>query len=385
MIRRRTLFIVLVAILLTPLWMYLVWLLTPRTRLVFAIIDKTVLNHKTQEHVSLTWILNNERLTKTPTQKYKAGNDYFGFFPQEDKTFKLKGLERFTSEQLDKLSNDADATYFTDTYGVYKNEWYDQKNVNEPSEMIYGGMSAQDIEFLQDMKAKHKLIIAEFNTMESPTTEDNRSKFEYLFGLHWSGWSARYFESLDSVKNKEIPKWLTRQYMAQHYKKWPFHKAGIAFVSNSGQVVVLEDVTHLTDAMPHIVTAGYGQKVLSLPDSVKYPYWFDIITPELAVNHVVSRFNISVNANGKRELDQFNIPATFPAVIMHKDSNYRFYYFSGDFCDNPVGMGSSYFKGVGAFKWLFYNGDDDSERGSFFWNFYRPMMTNILHENIIKR
>jgi len=369
---------------LIPLWLYLAWVLTPKNKLVFAIIDKTVVNQKGQEHVSLTWVLNNQRLTKTPTQKYQTKNDYFGFFPDEHNTFKIKGLERFTSDQLNKLSIDADATYFTDTYGVYKND-LEAKNVNERSEMIYGGMSSQDVEFLQDMKARHKLIIAEFNTIESPTSEDNRSKFEYLFGMHWSGWCARYFESLDSITNKDIPKWLTHEYMAEHNKKWPFHKAGIAFVSNSGQVVVLEEGTYLTDAMPHIITAGYGQQVLSLPPIFKYPYWFDVITPELSVNHVISRYVISVNRRGMAELNQNGIPSTFPAIIMHNDSDYRFYYFSGDFCDNPIGMGSSYFKGVGAFKWLFYNSDDDSERSSFFWEFYRPMMTNILEQNAIKR
>jgi hypothetical protein len=385
MFKRRTLFVILIAALLTPLWMYLAWVFTPKRKLVFAIVDKTVLNQKGQEHVSLTWVLNNQRLTKTPTKKYLTNNDYFGFFPGPDKKFKIKGLERFSSEQLNKLSADVDATYFTDTYGVYKNEWYAQKNVNEHSDIIYGGMSEQDLEFLEDMKARHKLIIAEFNTIESPTTEDNRVKFEYLFGLHWSNWSARYFESLDSVKNKEIPKWLTRAYMEQHDKKWPFHKAGIAFVSNSGQVVVLGEGTYLSDPMPYILTAGYGQKVLSLPAKIKYPYWFDIIMPDLTVNHVISRFDISVNAKGKAELAQYGIPATFPAILMHNSSDYRFYYFSGDFCDNPVGMGSSYFKGVGAFKWLFYNSDDDSERGSFFWEFYRPMMTAILEQNAGKR
>ncbi len=378
MFKRRTLFAILIAILLIPLWMYLAWILTPKKKMVFAIIDKTVVNQKGQEHVSLTWMLNNLRLTKTPTQKYLTTNDYFGFFPEKEQKFKIKGLERFDSDQLNKLSADADAAYFTDTYGVYKNEWYGERDVSEHSEMIYGGMSSQDLEFLQDMKARHKLIIAEFNTIESPTTEDNRDKFEYLFGVHWTNWSARYFESLDSLKDKEIPKWLTRAYMEQHNNKWPFHKAGVAFVSNSGQVVVLEDGMQLKDPMPHIITAGYGQQVLSLPSSINYPYWFDIITPELTVNHVISRFDISVNAKGKAELNEYGIPSTFPAIVMHNSSDYRFYYFSGDFCDNPIGMGTSYFKGVGAFKWLFYNSEDDSERKGFFWEFYRPLMAGIL-------
>jgi hypothetical protein len=374
-----------VAVLLLPLWMYIAWAFTSKKKLVLAIVDKTVLNQKAQEHVSLTWILNNQKFTKTPTQPYQVRNDYYGFFPMQDKKYQIKGLERFDDEQLNKLSNDADVVYFTDTYGVYKNDWYGVKSVNEPSGKIYGGMSTQDLQFLDDMKTKHKLVIAEFNTMESPTDEQTRTRFENMFGIHWTNWSARYFESLDSLKNKDLPEWLTHAFMAQHNNKWPFHKAGIAFVNDSGEVVVLEQDSYLNDAMPHILTAGYGQDQLSLPREIKYPYWFDVVSPDMRINHVVSRFVIDVNARGSAVLKKFNIPSTFPAITMHTGDDYKFYYFSGDFCDSMIGMGSSYFKGVGAFGWLFYNEDYDSERASFFWEFYRPMMTTILQESAAKQ
>jgi hypothetical protein len=360
--------------------MWLAWLFTPKTKLVVAIIDKTVLDQNGQEHISLTWVLNNYRFTKTPTESYHVSNDYFGFFALEDKKFKLKGLERFSSEQLNQLGNDADAVYFTDTYGIYRNEWYGINDISERLQIIYGGMSEQDIELLQNMKAKHKLIIAEFNSIAAPTTANIRNKFEKLFGMNWTGWTARYFDSFDTTVNKELPRWLIRGYKNQHNQKWPFHKAGLAFVSIADQIVVLEDSTHLTDPLPHIISFGYGQKQLSLPEKMKYPYWFDIITPDLTVNHVVSRFDISLNAKGADELKKYNIPATFPAIIMHKDKDYQFYYFSGDFCNNPIRMNASFFKGIGFFKWMFYNNDDRSERASFFWNFYRPMMTHILEE-----
>jgi len=365
--------------------MWLAWYFTPKTKLVVAIIDKTVLDQDKQEHISLTWVLNNNRFTKTSTEHYHNGSDYYGFFPLENEKFRLKGLERFSSDQIKQLSTDADVVYFTDTYGIYKKEWYSQKQGTERSGLLYGGLSTQDVELLQDMKAKHKLIITEFNTIGSPTNADNRNKFENLFAMHWTGWSARYFYSLDSTIDKELPRWLINDYKRDHGHQWPFHKSGVAFVSNDDRVVVLENGTHLTDPVPHIITAGYGQKKLSLPARMKYPFWFDVISPDLSVNHALSRFDISVNANGAAELKKYNIPATFPAIIMHNDKDYRFYYFSGDFCDNPVGITSSYFKGVTFFKWLLYNTDDPAERKSFFWNFYRPMMTNILEENVAGR
>jgi hypothetical protein len=384
--KRKLLQLIIPALIIFPIVMWVGWFLTPKKKLVVAIVDKTVLTTGGQEHISLWWILNHNRFTKTSTQSYKNSRDYFGFFPKDDEKFKLRGLERFSSEQLKQLSNDADLAYFTDTYGMYRSEWYSRKQSTERSNLIYGGMSAQDVEFLQDMKDRHKLIITEFNTIGSPTNADNRDKFEKMFGMHWTGWTARYFDSFDSLKNKELPRWLISNYKKQHEQKWPFHKAGLAFVHNiDEQVVILEDSTHLTDPVPHILSFSYGQKVFGLPEKMKYPFWFDIITPSLSINHAVSRFDISLNAAGTAELKKYNIPTTFPAIIMHKDKDYQFYYFSGDFCDNPIGMGTSYFKGISMFRWMFYNSDDPAERKSFFWTFYRPMITAILDEQAAAR
>jgi len=73
-------------ILLLPLWMWLAWWLTPRRPLVAAIIDKTVLRPDGQEHISLTWILNHQRFTKTKQRGYSIDEDYFGFgsYPKAD-------------------------------------------------------------------------------------------------------------------------------------------------------------------------------------------------------------------------------------------------------------------------------------------------------------
>src|SRR3569833_942521 len=150
--KRKLLQLIIPALIIYPIVMWLGWFFTPKKKLVVAIVDKTVLNTDAQEHTSLWWILNHNRFTKTATQSYKNSRDHFGFFPKDDEKFKLKGLERFSSEQLKQLSNDADLAYFTDTYGIYRNEWYSQKQSTERSNLIYGGMSAQDIEFLQDMK-----------------------------------------------------------------------------------------------------------------------------------------------------------------------------------------------------------------------------------------
>jgi hypothetical protein len=376
--QKKKLFLILVPLFLLPVWMWLAWVLSPKRRLVAAIVDKTVLTPGREEHVSLDWILNQERFTRTKRLLYKPSHDYFGFFPGRNEQYKLKGLERFSTDQLATLSNDADLVYFADTYGVYTNEWYKKPPVTGRAGLVYGGMSSQDLALLSEMKAKHKLMIAEFNTMAAPTSDPVRAQFESMFGLRWTGWTGRYFASLDTLTNKELPHWAVTAYRARHEGLWPFHRPGLVFVNKEGLVVILEDSVHLTDPMPSIESAPGTQRSLDLPETIKYPFWFDIIDPSPKVNTTAASFVIHANANGLAELDKYRIPSRFPAVLSHQDSDYHFYYFSGDFCKNSIPFHTSFFKGIAWFRWLFYDSSDPGDGASFFWNFYRPMMSRIL-------
>jgi len=413
--RKKIILLSIIAVLLLPFWMWMAWWLTPKRKLTVAIVDKTVLDRSGQEHISFDWVLNQQRFTKNRRALYSPDHDYFGFFPGSDDHYRIKGLERMGVDRLQQLASDADMAYFTDTYGVEfqktasqgnvtrlpersnvcpsdneppvrsDQEWYKKVPDNERSEILYGGMSMQDIEFLKEMKARHKLMIAEFNAIGSPTQADVRHQFEDLFGLHWSGWTVRYFSSLDTAINRELPHWLTGQYRQQHGGAWPFHKDGIVWVNNAGGIVILENVTDLVSPLPEIAARQAGLQDLDLPAFAKYPFWFDVIDEDTArgeagPNEVAAEFVIHANARGEDLLRQNHIPVRCPAVLRHKGPDYGFYYFSGDFCDNPLSFGTSYFKGIGWFKGLFYNDNDAGERKSFFWNFYRPMMTRILED-----
>lgn len=378
--RKKLLKGILIFIIALPLLMWIAWLLTPNTKLVLAIIDKTVLTERGQEHISLNWVLNHEKFTKTSEDPYHVSQDYFGFFPKEDEKFELKGLERFSYYKLNQLSNDADLVYFTDTYGIYNNEWYQSGDVSERSGILYGGLSGKDIQLLSLMKEKSKLIITEFNTIGSPTASQNRLSFEELFQMRWTGWTARYFDNLDLKVNKEIPAWLVRNYKRTHDGSWPFKNSGVAFVNNNDEVVILEEGTHLKESIPYIVTDKKFQEEYSLPERIKYPFWFDIIIPNNSINETVSKFEIKPNENGIKELQKFGIPLKFPAVTRHLGNDYSFFYFSGDFADNPVKLTSSYFYGIGYFKGLFYDERNIMERSSFFWKYYRPLLTTILQK-----
>lgn len=360
--------------------MYLAWRYKPKRKLVAAIVDKTVLTKQGQEHVSLDWILNQEKFTKNNRDLYQSDRDYFGFFPEKNEKFRLKGLERLSDEQLDQLSTDADLAYITDAYGIYKNEWYKQGAIGDRSGTVYGGMSKQDVDFLQNMRSKHKLVITEFNCLGSPTDSSIRHMFEGLFGIRWSGWIGRYFDSFDTLQNKELPKWLVSNYRQQHSGAWRFKKSGIAFIHADDRVVILENETHLNKELPHIIATEEGQSHYGLPAETKYAFWFDILTADSSFNHVMASYRIDVNEKGKEELARNMIPASFPAITVHINKDYRFFYFSGDFCDNPISMTTAHLKGIPFFKSFLYNKRDPQERKSFFWLFYRPLVTKILND-----
>lgn len=376
---KRKYIISIIIIVLLPIWMFFGWYVQSKKKLVIAIIDKTVLNTNAQEHSSFTWILRHEKYTKNNTALYQLDRDYYGFFPQDSEKFRIKGLERFTNEQLEQLSNDADLAYITDAYGMYKNEWFKKGSPVERSGILYGGLSEQDISFLECMKKKHKLIITEFNTMGSPTPLHIRNKFESIFQLRWTGWIGRYFESFDTTINAELPQWLIHNYKAQHNNQWPFTKAGVAFVHDDDKIVIIEEGKHLLHALPHIVTKTNIANSYGLPQNINYSFWFDVTQADTS-NTIAAQFVIDVNEEGKKELALNNIPTHFPAVQFHNKKDYQFYYFSADFADNPITLKTSYFTGIQWFKWLFYSHTDNSDRRYFFWAYYRPFITKILHD-----
>lgn len=376
---RKLILGIVVLILLIPVISFLSWYFTPKKNFTVAIIDKTVMTSAGQEHISLHWVLNHSRFMKTNEAGYTTDTDYFGFFPREDTLYSIKGLERFSNDQLGALSADADMLYVTDTYGIYKQEWY-ARYTNKNKGILYGGLSDQDMTLMKFMKAKHKLVIAEFNCLASPTPEQLRNEFESMYHVSFTGWTGRFFNSLDLEVNLELPDWIVATYKNAHNGNWPFKNEGVVFVNQAGTVVILEAGKHLEDAMPYIFSSEEGRKRYNLPEKEKYPFWFEIMEVDTQKNKIYANFKLETTSEGASELETFNIPSTFPAVINHKGNDYDFYYLAGDFSDNPIGFNSSYFKGIGLVKNFFYDKNQRMDRGSFFFNFYKPMITQILDD-----
>jgi hypothetical protein len=155
--------------LLLPLLMWTAWQLTPSKQLNILIVDKTVLTPDAREHRSLNWVLTYKKFVKSNGDLYKPAKDYMGFFPGKKKRFTIHDLKEMTESQIDSISDHYDAVYYTDSYGIYYNEWYRDTLETEHSEKVYGGLDENDFLLIQKMKEKNKLVIAEFNFLASPT------------------------------------------------------------------------------------------------------------------------------------------------------------------------------------------------------------------------
>jgi len=382
---KKILIFILIFVVLIPLIMWLLWILKKPRPLNLLILDKTVLTTAVQEHLSLSWVINNEKFVHD-NKAYSNQKDYYGFFPDDKGNFHIRDFENFSANELNNLAHHYDAAYYTDMYGIYTNEWitryypeklHDRRFIADRSRKIYGGMTRKELDYLRLMKQNNKLIINEFNIIASPTSKEIRTQYENEFNIHWTGWVGRYFDNLDTLVNADIPRWLIDNYTSNHNGKWPFKKSGIAFVSENDQVLILEKDTHLNIDIPFIYTNEKNAKHYHLPEKIKYPFWFDVIEVSPSFE-VISSYRLDTNNAGDSLLALGKIPKVFPAAVNYKNG-YNFYYFCGDFADNPISYASSRFRFIEMFSSFSYS-SSPNERNSYFWKYYRPLLRQILNE-----
>lgn len=343
--------------------------------------DKTVLTSEGNEHRSFNWIMTNRKFYNLNGEQYKVSQDYMGFFPLEDYKFFVHDLREENEEQIDSMAEALDMVYFTDTYGIYELEWKQQDEVLDHSRLLYGGSDYNDVELMSKVFDKDKLVITEFNTIATPTPYGVRRAFEKKFKMNWTGWTGRYFISLDTVKNPEIPRWVIDNYKTQYDTTWHFKNSGLVFVHVTDSIVITETGPDVLEVLPIITTPKKYQERYGMDEFLRYPFWFDIIyLPEESPLEVISYYKLYTTPRGDSILDHHGIPTTFPAAVYQPGKNHRFYYFAGDFADNPISFTGVNFKGVQYLSMFLYDNKDWMDRRKFFWNYYEPMITTILSE-----
>lgn len=371
------LIVFLVIILALPVYSWFSWRFQSRKPMNILILDKTVPSLDRTKHRSFSWILTNNRIVKPEKKtKYSYRKDYFGFHPLKPLREKQHDIKRVRLADIPTLSDTLDVAYYTDTYGVYYNDWYATLHKNRRSRMIYGGLNNNDYLVLKEMNDRDKLIIAEYNTIDYPTGALERAKTEALFDISWTGWTGKYFASLDTLVDPDFPAWITDMYRKQYMQPWTYKNGGIVLVKENKEVVVLEDEDELLMGRPVIFTEEKYQEAYNLPFKMAFSRWFDIV--ETDDENVVSEYRIMTSERGDSLLAVNFIPDKFPAIIKNVDSG-NAYYFAGDFATNDIPAWTSRFKHpIDQFGFLFYDEVAQDDR-AFFWLFYKPLMKSILN------
>lgn len=344
------------------------WYNQPVRQAELTLMDKTVPNDTYREHKGLVWLLNHLKWGK----KVRSVRDYVGYYPGESRE---EGEVKPLLYERDRLLQ-SEVLYVADTYGVYTNDLTDNAPSGERSNLIYGGLNDTDMELIQFyLTQPNKMLIAEFNTMASPTSEGVRRQMEELLHLEWSGWMGRHFMDLS---NEEIPEWMPRNYEKQYGEPWNFIGPGFVLVREDDYILVLPDEPYMGDDLIRVVQTknedGYPFRGAS--KNIAYEYWFDIVIPREG-SVVKAWYEWDTNDKAKAILQKHRIPLRFPAVVHYPGKDYQAYYFAGDYVDVNEQLPPHFVSGMLPWKYFWSIGLPQTE---FFWQFYVPMMKQILDE-----
>jgi hypothetical protein len=367
--------IILVVVLALPAVNMIRWTFQKKVPMDIVIVDKTVPTLKREKHKSFVWILTNDRYVKKGNNNsYSYIKDYYGFSPTRPLREKGSKKNEYRLTDVIDLAQKNDAIYFTDTYGIFFNDWYMGINKSRKSRRIYGGLNNNDNLLIKEMKDRNKLIILEYNTFDYPTAQYESVRTQEKLGITFSGWTGKYFASLDTT-GENFPVWMTGMYRKQYMKPWNFTKPGVVLLKEK-ELIVLEEGVHLKNAMPHIHSDSIFAAKWGLPSSVAFDKWFDIIDP--LASKVISKFKLETTSIGDTLLLGNNLSNEFPAVIQDAVTQ-RTYYFSGDFANTDVPVWTSRFKGVDKLKGILYSDKPDDIR-RFFWLYYKPLISGIFSD-----
>lgn len=371
--------IVLVVILAFPVYSVVRWVFQEKKPMNILVLNKTVPTLDRLTHRSFFWVLNNERFVdKEKKSSYSFRKDYYGFYPLKPLRERQYGKQDYRLAELIDLAETNDALYFADTYGVFFSEWY-QSTVNRVrhTRKIYGGLNNNDQLLLSEMQLRNKLIILEYNCFDFPTADLEKYKVEQMLGIKSTGWTGKYYESLDTNKNADFPLWMTSMYRKYNREPWTFTGPGIVLVKTR-EIVVLELGKHLTAPMPLIVTPEETATKYGVVQSVPFTGWFDVIDP--IETNVVSNFTLPTTAAGDSLLSQNFLPGIFPAAVVDPAKELT-WYFAGDFATNDVRYSTSYLAKQGFLMRTYFSEKDLNDPRRFFWLYYKPLITSIFTQH----
>ena len=355
----------------------------PKRRVDLCVLDKTVPFRNWFEHRSLYWLLDHRNVVKADGTGYALERDYLGAYPPEIAGDPPERTRDLTAGDV----QGADLIYLADSYGVYRDDLASKERMAaalERSPKIYGGLTLDEARAAVGGLDSGKTLIAEFNTLGSPTGEDARKTLEAALGVRWTRWIGRYFADLDDVA--EVPQWMRDDYEREWKRPWRFEGPGYVLMQDDAHCEVLRvgfeaKTIGLTIERERPVDASLANAA----DGVPYPYWFDIVIDAPDTKRLAS-FAWHLESEGRERLKARGLPERFPAVTRRISAEGGVaWYFAGDFADNPMDPRPVGFLGYPGFRRFVEGIRRVPSETAFYWRFYVPMMESILNVAEITR
>ena len=334
------------------------WLLKPTPETKVVVVDKTVPFQNYREHKRLMWLLSYHKAPPPEGRLlWNIQRDYVGYDPHVGQAVDL------TDEHL----AGHEVLYIADAYGVYKDDYLTPRSQVEHlefSDKIYGGISSDEVAAIERFVRAGGRLVAEFNCLGSPTGGDARKRLEDMLGVRWTGWAARHLNDLSDYR--EIADWARKRWSQEFGRPWDLEGPGLLFVHEDGRVVAMREGIELGDPPVFLMT----------PDrEIPYQFWFDIVR-EVNAHDVRAEFKIAFKEPGRRLLEAFGIPDTFPAVV-HDDRMKRVY-MAGDFSDSGHTLGPPWMAGVTTLRKWMSRLSLMPEDTRLTWEVYAPLVERIV-------
>jgi hypothetical protein len=351
----------------------IVWSFLPERPGAILVIDKTVPVKNYREHYALFWTLNHLKVLNV-AGRWFPDTDYLGWYPDR---IDAEGHAVRIELEKDALRN-KNAVFIADSYGVYLDDLAETKPKNwtpDYSQRMFGGFSLDEASYIEDFVNQGGNVVGEYNTFASPTSGEARRKLERLFGARWTDWAGRYFKELSDMA--EVPAWARRNYAAHYGEEWKFRGHGWVITNEDTRIVVLQSGLDTMGNELEIRVVKKGNFLMTgLPEITPYYYWFDIVIPASGAV-VPAEYVFSLTTRGSKKLERFDLPLTFPAIVMKRESP-LVVYAAGDFSDNNIDKGAYWIAGKAEVRGLLSGLGGEKSQSGFFWRFYVPYIKNVV-------
>jgi len=415
----RRLFIFM-AIITAPLWISAgLWMIAPTLPLQVSLVDYTVPFDNYAEHKASTWSFNHLKLN-TPRFARMHGSphnvpqvrevwtkrlSYIGPEPFNPKR-RRRLHEIYPTDLIQRSKLPYDMIYIADTYGVYREDFtaqimrkgerlevtpdsdpqllrelYHQKELDvhmDFSKMLFGGLSAEDLDTVEGHARAGGDIFFEFNAFCDPTDPRERERAEEVAGTQWTGWSGRYLP--DPTDPLDAPHWLKRLYEEQYPGKKLPNRPSLLLAHRDGRVFLIES-DQPTDVVPTLHVLPGARQRLKISNAPYYYFWFAVMKPHKWQTQTLAEIELHAPPDQISIYQLLEIPTRIPLLTEYRVGRSYRYHLSIDGSDLRQDLGSYHYAGLSVLQSLSAKNRGVSiNQRQVFWQFYLPMLRAILWE-----